>query len=91
LFKKRGDRKSPASSLQRLSCEARKESSNYQIAIWKQCLEKDPQVSTPVGQGWKIEHEDGVAKLAVGWRDIKATPEAILELLACNYRYVQAC
>jgi len=57
---------------------------NYQIAIWKQCLEKDPQVPTPVGQGWKIEHEDGVAKLVVGWMDVKAAPEATLERLACN-------
>ena len=57
---------------------------NYQVAIWKRRLEKDPQVLTPVGRGWKIEHEDGVAKLVVDWMDVKAAPEAILELLACN-------
>ena len=51
------------------------------IAIWKQCLEREPQVPTPVRQGWKIEYEDSVAKLVVGWMDVK---EAILELLACN-------
>ena len=57
---------------------------NYQVAIWKRCLANDPQVPTPVGRGWKIEHEDGVAKLVVDWMDVKAAPEAILELLACN-------
>ena len=57
---------------------------NYQVAIWKRRLEKDPQVPTLVGQGWKIEHEDGVVKLVVDWMDVKAAPEAILELLACN-------
>ena len=57
---------------------------NYQVAIWKRCLEQDPQVWTPIGWGWKIEHEDGVAKLVVEWMDIKAAPETILELLACN-------
>ena len=57
---------------------------NYQVAIWKRCLENDPQVPTPVERGWKIEHEDGVAKIGVDWMDVKAAPEAILELLACN-------
>ena len=56
---------------------------NYQVAIWKRCLELDPKVPTPFARGWKIEHEDGVAKLVVDWMDVKAAPEAIL-LLACN-------
>ena len=50
---------------------------NYQVAIWKRCLEKDPQVPTPVGRGWKIEHEDGVAKLVVDWMDVKAAPKCV--------------
>ena len=50
---------------------------NYQVAIWKRCLEQDPQVPTAVGQGWKTEHEDGVA-----WMNVKAAPEAILELFS---------
>ena len=57
---------------------------NYQVAIWKRCLQQDPQVQSPVGRGWKTEHEDGVAKLVVDWMDLKPAPEAILELLACN-------
>ena len=57
---------------------------NYQAAIWKRCLQQDPQVPSPVGRGWKAEHEDGVAKLVVDWMDVKPAPEAILELLACN-------
>lgn len=57
---------------------------NYQVAIWKRCLEQDPQVWTPIGRGLKIEHEDGVTKLVVHWMDIKAALKTILELLACN-------
>lgn len=53
---------------------------NYQVAIWKWCLEKELQVPTLVGQGWKMEHEDGIAKLVVDWIVVKAAPEAILEL-----------
>ena len=50
---------------------------NYQVAIWKWCLEKDQQVPTPVGRKWKIER---VAKLVVDWMDVKAAQEDILEL-----------
>ena len=57
---------------------------NYLVAIWKRCLEQDTHVPTPIGRGWKIEDEDGVAKLVVDWMDVKAAPEATLELLACN-------
>ena len=57
---------------------------NYQVAIWKRCLQQDPQVPSPVGRGWKTEHEDGVAKLVVDWMDLKPAPDAIPELLACN-------
>ncbi|KAL9977454.1 hypothetical protein ACROYT_G014858 [Oculina patagonica] len=57
---------------------------NYQTAIWKKCLQQDPQVPSPVGRGWKIDNKDGVAKLVVDWMDVKPAPEAILELLACN-------
>ena len=45
---------------------------NYQVAIWKRCLKKDPEAPTPVGRGWKIEHEDGVAKLVVNWMERKS-------------------
>ncbi|CAM4534943.1 unnamed protein product [Leuciscus chuanchicus] len=31
---------------------------NYQAGIWKRCLEKDPQVPSPVGRGWKMETEE---------------------------------
>ena len=57
---------------------------NYQVAIWKQCLEKDLKVPTPVGRGWKVEHEDDAAKLVVDWMGVKQAPEAILELLAIS-------
>jgi len=31
---------------------------NYQAGIWKSCLEKDPQVPSPVGRGQKMETEE---------------------------------
>ena len=43
-----------------------------------------PTSSDSCWRRWKIEHEDGVTKLVVDWMDVKAAPEAILELLACN-------
>ena len=31
---------------------------NYQAAIWRRCLEQDPEVPSSVGRGWKIEKEE---------------------------------
>uniref|UniRef100_UPI00358DDB47 uncharacterized protein n=1 Tax=Myxine glutinosa TaxID=7769 RepID=UPI00358DDB47 len=56
---------------------------NYQAAIWRQCLEQDPKVPSPVGRGWKMEKE-GVEQLVVHWMDGQPAPEAVLDLLACN-------
>lgn len=31
---------------------------NYKTAIWRYCLQKKPQGSSPVGNGWKLERKD---------------------------------
>ena len=38
---------------------------NYQAGIWKRCLERDPQVPSPAGRGWKIEKEERAEQLVV--------------------------
>ncbi len=57
---------------------------NYQAAIWKRCLEQDPQVPSPVGRGWKTEKEGADDHVVVNWMDGQPAPQAILDLLACN-------
>jgi hypothetical protein len=57
---------------------------NYQAAIWRRCLQQDPQMPTPVGRGWKMELEDEREQLVVDWMEGKPAPDAILELLSCN-------
>ena len=57
---------------------------NYQAAIWKRCLQQDPQIPSPVGHGWKMEQNGEIYELAIDWMDVKPAPEAILELLSCN-------
>ena len=57
---------------------------NYQAAIWRRCLEQDPQVPSPVGKGWKIEKEEVAEQLVLHWMDGQLAPQAILDLLACN-------
>ena len=51
---------------------------NYQAGIWRRCLEKDPQVPSPAGRGWKMETEEE------GEQSGQPAPEAVLDLLACN-------
>jgi len=58
---------------------------NYQAALWRICLERDPKAKpSPVGHGWKIESVGGVDQLVVQWMDGQPAPEALLDLLACN-------
>lgn len=60
------------------------ERANYQAAIWKRSLEKDPGTPTPIGRGWKLVEEDGKEQLAIDWMDGLPAPQAVLDLLACN-------
>ena len=57
------------------------ERANYQTAIWKRCLDSEPDVPTPVGKGWLLGDEDS---LAVDWMEGSPEPEAVIDLLSCN-------
>ena len=57
---------------------------NFQAALWRRCLEKDPKVPSPVNRGWKMEREGAEEQLVLHWMDGKPAPQAILDLLACN-------
>ncbi|CAM4730908.1 unnamed protein product [Leuciscus chuanchicus] len=57
---------------------------NYQAGIWKRGSEKDPQVPSPVGRGWKMETEEEGEQLVLHWMEGQPAPEAVLDLLACN-------
>ena len=57
---------------------------NYQAAIWRRCLEQDPQVPSPIGRGWKMEREEESDQLVVHWMEGQPAPDAVLDLLACN-------
>ena len=54
---------------------------NYQAALWRRCLEAQPDVPSPVEHGWKLDPEDG---LLVKWMDGQPAPEAVLDLLSCK-------
>ena len=49
-------------------------------------MEKDPQVPSPVGRGWKLEKNDGREELVIDWMDGKPAPDAVLDLLSCTCR-----
>ena len=53
---------------------------NYQTAIWRRCLESQPDVPSPVGQGWKLV--DG--GLGIDWMDMQPAQQSILELTSCK-------
>jgi hypothetical protein len=57
---------------------------NYQAAVWRRCLDQDPNVPSPVGHGWKMEVDNGQPQLVIDWMDGQPAPEAVLDLLACN-------
>jgi len=53
---------------------------NYQCAIWKKGLDRNPDIPSPVGHGWRVD--DG--QLVIDWGDAPPAPEAVMELIACN-------
>ena len=53
---------------------------NYQCAIWKRSLSRNPDIPSPVGHGWRVD--DG--QLVIDWGDASPAPEAVMELIACN-------
>lgn len=59
---------------------------NYQASIWKRCLEKTPDIPSPLDHGWKIEKEDEKEVLEVDWMSGLPAPLAVLDLLSCTCR-----
>lgn len=54
--------------------------SNYQAAIWRRCFEKQPDIPSAVGHGWKMI--DG--QLGIDWMDLQPAHQRILELSSCK-------
>ena len=54
---------------------------NYQTAIWRRSLEKEADIPSPVGFGWKLETVDD---LVIDWMDGTPAPDTVLQFLACK-------
>ena len=74
--RRREIKKTPAFSMQRLSCEPRHES-KLSCCHMETVFRERPISSDSCWRRWKIEHEDGVTKLVVDWMGVKAAPKAI--------------
>ena len=55
---------------------------NYQSFVWKRALLANPDISTPVGNGWSLNED----KLDIVWMEKLPAIESILELVTCDYR-----
>ncbi|XP_034023427.1 odorant receptor 131-2-like [Thalassophryne amazonica] len=59
---------------------------NYQSAIWRRCLENNPEVPSPVEHGWSRAGQEGDLHLSVDWISVPTGPQAVLEFLSCPCR-----
>ena len=57
---------------------------NYQGAIWRRCLENNPEVPSPVEHGWSRLDQDGDLQLSIDWFNVSIGPQAVLEFLSCS-------
>jgi hypothetical protein len=58
---------------------------NYQTAIWRNCLASQPNIPGPESHGWQIvDNDDGSQTVEVIWMDGQPAPDAILEFLSCT-------
>ena len=55
---------------------------NYQGAIWRRCLENNPEVPSPVEHGWSRVDQDGDLQLSIDWFNVSIGPQAVLEFLS---------
>ena len=53
---------------------------NFQSAIYKRCLQQDPDIPSPVGHWWKMNNN----ALGIDWMDMQPAQESILELSSCT-------
>ena len=52
---------------------------NYQVGIWRRCLEQEPDVPYPIDHGWVM---DAPGILSVDWMHGPLSPEDVLEMLS---------
>ena len=55
---------------------------NYQSFVWKRALQVNPDIPSPVGNGWSLK--DDVWKIV--WMETLPAPESVLELVTCDCR-----
>ena len=55
---------------------------NYQSFIWKRALHANPDITSPVGDGWSLSGD----VLEVVWMESLPAPESVLELITCDCR-----
>ena len=55
---------------------------NYQSFVWKRALEVNPDIPSPVGNGWSLKDD----VLEVVWMETLPAPESVLELVTCDCR-----
>jgi len=55
---------------------------NYQSFIWKRALHANPDIPSPVGNGWSMNGD----RLEVVWMENLPAPESVLELITCDCR-----
>ena len=57
-----------------------KNRANYQAEIYKHFMSQNPEIPSPVGNGWKkITSENKEEKLAIDWMDLNPAPNSTLE------------
>ena len=73
---------SPCGTLLRLPMKH----ANYQVAIWRRAVIPHPDVSSPLGHGWKVCSTSKLVEFV--WLGTKSAPEEVLELLSCTCKRV---
>jgi len=54
---------------------------NYQAAVWRQCLEGNPELPSPCDHGWAI---DSSSELKIKWMTGLPAPETLLAFISCK-------
>ena len=54
---------------------------NYQVGIWRRCLEPDPEIPYPIDHGWVM---DAPGVLSVDWLNGPVAPDDVMEMLSCK-------
>jgi hypothetical protein len=55
---------------------------NYQVNVWRKCLQQFPEQPSPDGHGWKLEAEN----ILIKWNTIPQAPVGLLDMLSCKFK-----